>query len=237
MTTKTPSSSSSSSSPLDAIHLSNISLHLPIGNDPFDRPTKPQPISLSLRIHFHSIHRCASTDDVSHTIDYGKLYKQAIAGATAVDPPHANAAALIRWVCAMTVKCLVAQGVRREGLVLEINLTMPKAVKLVESGVSFEGIFRPEAEDAEEKTAKDGSGGEMTVSINGIRCPCVVGVNPHERTNIQTVVVSVSRSYRDGKAPTQDGTDFDREVAGILVVSSPANTVDLDTMLTSHLRT
>lgn len=61
---------------LDSVRLQNIQLSLPIAPDPWHRPGKPQPATASLKLSYSSAIAAAAADDVSLSIDYGKLYKR-----------------------------------------------------------------------------------------------------------------------------------------------------------------
>src|SRR6266487_2750626 len=64
---------------LDHIHLRNICLQLPVTTipDAWHRSGKPQPVTISIRLTYPTslVAAAAATDDVSLTLDYGKLYR------------------------------------------------------------------------------------------------------------------------------------------------------------------
>ncbi|RAL08208.1 dihydroneopterin aldolase [Aspergillus homomorphus CBS 101889] len=61
---------------LDSVRLQNIQLTLPAAPDPWHRPSKPQPCSASLNLSYSSAVAAAIADDVSLSLDYGKLYRR-----------------------------------------------------------------------------------------------------------------------------------------------------------------
>lgn len=61
---------------LDSIHLRNIQLPLPAAPDSWHRPGKPQPCTVSLKLSYSSAIAAAANDDVSLSLDYGKLYRR-----------------------------------------------------------------------------------------------------------------------------------------------------------------
>ena len=61
---------------LDNIHLRNIQLPLPAAPDSWHRPGKPQPCTVSLKLSYSSAIAAAAADDVSLSLDYGKLYRR-----------------------------------------------------------------------------------------------------------------------------------------------------------------
>lgn len=61
---------------LDNVRLQNIQLPLPAAPDPWHRPNKPQPCTASLKLSYSSAIAAAAADDVSLSLDYGKLYRR-----------------------------------------------------------------------------------------------------------------------------------------------------------------
>jgi len=65
---------------VDDIHLRNIQICLPVGPDPWHRSGKPQPCIASMKLSYSSAIAAATADDVSLSLDYGKLYRRIEAG-------------------------------------------------------------------------------------------------------------------------------------------------------------
>ncbi|KAL3469238.1 hypothetical protein BJX99DRAFT_241760 [Aspergillus californicus] len=61
---------------LDSVRLRNIQLPLPAAPDPWHRLGKSQPATASLKLSYSSAIVAADADDVSLSIDYGKLYRR-----------------------------------------------------------------------------------------------------------------------------------------------------------------
>ncbi|KAL4915289.1 hypothetical protein BDW62DRAFT_188697 [Aspergillus aurantiobrunneus] len=61
---------------LDSVRLRNIQLPLPAAPDPWHRTGKPQPCTASLKLSYSSAVAAANADDVSLSLDYGKLYRR-----------------------------------------------------------------------------------------------------------------------------------------------------------------
>lgn len=61
---------------LDSVQLHKIELPLPAAPDPWHRPGKPQPCTASLKLSYSSAVAAAAADDVSLSLDYGKLYRR-----------------------------------------------------------------------------------------------------------------------------------------------------------------
>ncbi|KAF3387603.1 Folic acid synthesis protein fol1 [Penicillium rolfsii] len=61
---------------LDSVRLRDIELPLPAAPDPWHRPDKPQPCTASLKLSYSSAVAAAEQDDVSLSLDYGKLFRR-----------------------------------------------------------------------------------------------------------------------------------------------------------------
>ncbi|PLB53018.1 tetrahydrobiopterin biosynthesis enzymes-like protein [Aspergillus steynii IBT 23096] len=61
---------------LDSVKLRDIQLPLPSAPDPWHRPEKAQPCTASLKLSYSSAVAAAIADDVSLSLDYGKLYRR-----------------------------------------------------------------------------------------------------------------------------------------------------------------
>jgi len=61
---------------VDSVSLRAIQLPLPAAPDPWHRPGKPQPCTASLKLSYSSAVAAAAADDVSLSLDYGKLYRR-----------------------------------------------------------------------------------------------------------------------------------------------------------------
>ncbi|KAJ5683337.1 hypothetical protein N7462_006502 [Penicillium macrosclerotiorum] len=61
---------------LDSVRLRDIELPLPAAPDPWHRPDKAQPATASLKLSYSSAIAAAAADDVSLSLDYGKLFRR-----------------------------------------------------------------------------------------------------------------------------------------------------------------
>jgi dihydroneopterin aldolase len=61
---------------VDHIALRDINLPLPVGPDPWHRSGRAQPCTASVKLSYSSAVAAATADDVSLSIDYGKLYRR-----------------------------------------------------------------------------------------------------------------------------------------------------------------
>lgn len=71
---------------LDSVRLRDIELPLPAAPDPWHRPDKSQPCTASMKLSYSSAIASAAADDVSLSLDYGKLFRQLEADIR--DMPH-----------------------------------------------------------------------------------------------------------------------------------------------------
>ena len=61
---------------LDSVRLRDIELPLPAAPDPWHRPDKAQPCTATLQLSYSSAIASAAADDVSLSLDYGKLFRR-----------------------------------------------------------------------------------------------------------------------------------------------------------------
>ncbi|KAJ5095531.1 hypothetical protein NUU61_004887 [Penicillium alfredii] len=61
---------------LDSVRLGSIELPLPAAPDPWHRPEKKQPCTATLKLSYSSAVAAAAADDVSLSLDYGKLFRR-----------------------------------------------------------------------------------------------------------------------------------------------------------------
>ncbi|KAJ5584541.1 uncharacterized protein N7459_004341 [Penicillium hispanicum] len=61
---------------LDSVRLRDIELPLPAAPDPWHRPDKAQPCTATLKLSYSSAIASAAADDVSLSLDYGKLFRR-----------------------------------------------------------------------------------------------------------------------------------------------------------------
>lgn len=71
---------------LDSVRLRDIQLPLPAAPDPWHRPDKSQPCIASLKLSYSSAIASAAADDVSLSLDYGRLFRRLEADIR--DMPH-----------------------------------------------------------------------------------------------------------------------------------------------------
>jgi len=169
----------------DIIFLKDMQFMLSVGTDAWQRKGKTQPVHITVQVdQVKAINEAALSDDVSKTLDYGKLYKS-IQHNLEGQKDYDN----ILEVAEQVLLAITAPGV---DVTLEIDL--PKATLRAEGGFGY----------TLKKTANPETSHDV-VCIRGIKCACIIGVNPHERRDKQILIIDLTfRS--DNKPPTKSMT-------------------------------
>ncbi|KAL4958235.1 Dihydroneopterin aldolase-domain-containing protein [Aspergillus filifer] len=214
---------------LDTVRLRNIQLPLPIGPDPWHRPSKPQPCTASLKLSYASAIAAAEKDDVSLSIDYGKLYRRlesdirSFSGQGQNDDDVRGIAGVVAGV-GLSLLEETAAGVRRMGHThlrgsgqstgpiaiddvygrCEVHLHLPKAVLRAEGGLHYRsstvwGYKSSNTADESARPERYPVVVEEAFRIEGIKAYCILGVNSHERVEKQAVVIGLEFSGPGGK--------------------------------------
>lgn len=205
---------------VDAISLRNVQLPLPTAPEAWHRSGKRQPCFVSLRLLYSSAIASAAADDVSLSLDYGKLYRRVeqalnhgpkltrrllnldgsvpekVAPQDAGQDIHITAGTIA--TCALEFLTETAADIAKRCPAAltpdfgqcEVRLDLPKAVLRADRGLTYRCITAH---------CPDPSGaGSATVilseefRIERIRCHCIIGINPHERVEKQAVVITLA---------------------------------------------
>lgn len=153
----------------DRVILRQIPFSMAVGLDAWGRD-KPQPVLLSIEIPY-DFQKAAASDNVSHTLDYGKLYKSLI---ERLKGPYGSAPDLAMHV----------RGILRPIAYLQAEIVLPKGNLRATGGLHFT-LKLQAGESPTELVLTQG------LRVNGIHCACIVGVNSHEREEKQVVVVNL----------------------------------------------
>jgi FolB domain-containing protein len=157
---------------MDTVILRNLKFDIAVGRDAWRRPAKPQPVSLTLSLlPRQNFEAAALQDDVSLTLDYGKLYK-AVSGAVK-DKQYGNIQGL------MLELAHVIDGYK----LLNVDIVLPKALLDATGGVHYHLRIDQSVPDKVEAS--------WSVAIKALVCTCIIGVNPHERQYKQRLSVDV----------------------------------------------
>jgi len=163
---------------MDVVFLRNLCFELPVGADAWNRRGKAQPVRVSLEVgSAFAIEMAAAGDDVSKALDYGKLYKMVCGKLTS---PHASFRDIHQLADA--VRTCVASNVE-----VRMEITLPKGSLRAERGLKY--VRWEEFKDAYVLPRE-------TLTIAGIRCSCIIGVNPHERLEKQNVIIDIELGGR-----------------------------------------
>jgi dihydroneopterin aldolase len=174
----------------NSIFLKDMQFMLSVGTDAWQRTGKVQPVHISLRVdHIEGINEAAGFDNVSMTLDYGKLYKK-IQHNLEIQQDCAN-------ILEVAEQVLLAVTTPKLDVSLEIDL--PKAILRAEGGFRY----------TLNKDTKPQASYER-VCIRGIKCACLIGVNPHERRDKQILVIDLA--FRGDNNPPAEATSSRSEV-------------------------
>jgi FolB domain-containing protein len=189
---------------MDTVILRNLTFDIVVGRDAWRRPGKPQPVSLSLNLlPVQSLEAAALQDDVSLTLDYGKLYKAV--SAAVKDKQYGNIQGLM----------LELAGVIDGYKLLNVDIALPQALLEATGGIHYH--LRIDQSVSEKVDAS------WSVAIKALVCTCIIGVNPHERQYKQRLSVDVilggaqPLDYSiDGQALADEGLhDLSREIVEV----------------------
>ncbi|KAK2809611.1 hypothetical protein FQN50_003668 [Emmonsiellopsis sp. PD_5] len=206
------------SGPFDHVRLRNFTLPYPIslGPDAWAREDKPQPATFSIRVSYPRslITESGNADDVSATLDYGKLYRRIDAdvrahissyGGGGLKSVDLKPVGQIIAVAGLSLAAATVEQIRAgsgattsmEGAESEVSIYLPKAILRADGGLTYRVVWRRVSDGFEAV--------EETCRVEGIRCSCIIGVNPHERENKQAVVVGLALSNEEYKPLVEEG--------------------------------
>ena len=185
--------------PQDEIYLKNLTLTAIVGPDAWQRPGKPQPVSISVNVAY-DLSACAAKDDVSKTLNYGQLSKDV----TACFSARGKVGFENLLFAAEEVLDVVEKFEPRSGWV---TIELPKG--LLRGGTL--GVRRQ-------------FGGSEILEGNeiwarGVRVACIVGVNPHERVERQEIVLGIRAPLFQSEDEHSNQEDFQNAVRRVGEVS------------------
>ena len=176
------------------IILRGIRAEVHIKPDAWGRDSKTQPTIVSLELEPPKpLEQAARADDVSETLDYGKVYKK-------LSQHLIETYAVGVCELAFQIKDQIAQNARS----YKIDIHLPKASLRASGGLFY--VLRHA--QAPTPGGADTSIWIQTLRISGIRCACIVGINPHERIHKQAVDVELEFELI---TPEVAGGDFDQD--------------------------
>ncbi|KAJ6083343.1 hypothetical protein N7467_007478 [Penicillium canescens] len=191
-TTQAPITLRQRPQPLDTVRLRDISLPLPAAPEAWHRTGKSQPCTATLTLSYSSIIAAAETDNVSLTLDYGKLFRRLDSDvrnmaqlSTSADHPHKHMVSVAGTRCADLDNDTYAVGLDPRvtaAIVANAGLGMLEetAARVAEESVS-DGYGECEVELCFGKALLRAEGGLRYRSVTvwgerdgGVRCPVVL---------------------------------------------------------------
>ena len=156
---------------MDTIILRDIRLDLAVGLDAWRRPNKSQPVLITINLQpSNNFEAAALKDEVSLTLDYGKLYKSVLANIGSKS--YGNIQGLM----------LDLANTIEDYKLLKIDIVLPKALLQSEQGLHYHMRIDRSAHDVD---------ASWSLAVKGLNCSCIVGVNPHERMFKQIVIFDI----------------------------------------------
>lgn len=177
----------------NTVFLMSMPFSFPVGRDAWCRADKAQPIRISLRVNnVKSIQDAATSDDVSKSLDYGKLYKTIQRNLNSQD--HYSD---VREVAERVIASVQSETPGTSG---SVQVELPKAALRAENGIIYS--LKQDSDPASSIQYE-------ILQIRGVRCACIIGVNPHERIDKQVVIVQLTfrghSGMKTGSGPPNSG--------------------------------
>ena len=174
---------------INTVFLKDMSFSLAVGKDAWQRD-KVQPVNVTLEVNnVKSIYGAAADDDVSQSLDYGKLYKNIQSRL----PPQKHCST-VREIGEQLLEAISQRGVGSS-----IEITLPKAVLRAEGGLRYT------CETSNINALKLSE----TLHLCSIRCACIIGVNPHERNCKQMVLLDLTFRQETEEDRTKSSAEND----------------------------
>lgn len=175
---------------MDTISLRNFHMTAIIGPDAWNRPGKPQPIVLTLKLLFDTT-SAGSSDEIAHTFSYGQMCKDI---ATVSNGHYRNIDDLTSNLGS------IALAKDWPGESLQISLVAPKALLRVEGGLGREITLRKQWIEGKAVKQQVWDLERHAWLVTGLKVACIIGVNPHERLEKQQVTINLEILGERGKA-------------------------------------
>ena len=189
--------------PMDTIWLRNFHMKAVVGLDAWNRPGKPQPIMLTLKLMIDTT-SAGTSDEIAHTFSYGQMCKDV----DVLSDGH------FRSLDDLTSNLArIALAKQWPGESLEISLLAPKALLRVEGGLGREVTFRKQWMEIGAAKQQIWGRERQTWLVKQLKVACIIGVNPHERLEKQQVTINLEFLGQLGK-DEGDGEEQDREGRG-----------------------
>lgn len=175
--------------PMDTILLRNYHTTAIIGPDAWNRPGKPQPIVLTLKLLYDTT-SAGNSDEIAHTFSYGQICKDI---ATLSDGHYRSVDDLTSNLGSIAV------AKNWPGESLRILLVAPKALLRVEGGLGREITLRKQWIEGNAVKKQVWDLERHAWLVTGLKLACIIGVNPHERLEKQQITINLDILGERGK--------------------------------------
>ena len=177
----------------DVIYLRNLRVSVIVGRDAWQRPLKPQPLIISVRLKF-DVKDAGYSDDIKQTTSYGLMCKD-ILGIIEDMSPFDDLLNVHYCIADLAFK---GWG----GTALQISAKAPKGSLRAEGGVECQSMF----------IGNDFNAESNVWLIRDLKLACIIGVNDHERLKKQIVVINL----RFAKKKTPRSPDESKHLNGLV---------------------
>ncbi|MCJ1335242.1 trifunctional dihydropteroate synthetase, partial [Bachmanniomyces sp. S44760] len=164
---------------MDTIFLRNLRVTAIVGRDAWQRD-KAQPIAISIRLK-KDLTLAAQSDDVNKTFSYGTLFKD-VTGFLNTDKGFSSVRDLQLGLAQLSIDR------QWKGKDMTVNIHLPKGHLRVDGGLYLSRVSASTSPLEVHQKVRE------TFSARGMRLACIIGVNPHERVQKQTVVIDLEIS-------------------------------------------
>ena len=165
---------------LDTIYLRDLKISAVIGPDAWNRPGKVQPITMSLQLQL-DISDATASDDITHTFSYGLICKDVTAKIDGKIFVSLN----------QLVVAVADLASNWPGEILNIQAYAPKGLLRVDGGYGREVLLRRVEVIDQCFRHLQWRVDTLGWTIKGLKLACIIGVNPHERLEKQTVNIDL----------------------------------------------
>ena len=165
----------------DTIYLRNLHVSATVGLDAWGRPSKPQPLVISVRLTLDTV-AAGATDDINQTLSYGLICKEILSLVENEGP--FPALSVLNF-------SIAKRAANWRGTKLQISIKALKASLRAEGGIECEMSFvrRPHEIALDDESSWFVSG--IFWRMHDLRSTCIIGINPHEREKKQIVVINI----------------------------------------------
>ena len=176
----------------DVIFLRDLRVSAVVGKDAWQRPSKPQPLIISVRLTYDTM-IAGDTDNINQTTSYGLICKDVL---NLIDRRGS-------FDDLMDLQCSIARIAGEwGGTKLQVSTKAPTVSLRAEGGIECQMTF--------ERTGLDSrllwSWTRMSWRVHNLRIACIIGVNPHERVKKQIVVINLHFAVKSS-AHSDEGVD------------------------------